>query len=309
MSTETTTRITEFIIVGQDRPTALTLLGIVPAPVDPTARAMYLEEIGVDAADLMATVYTRYAPTAQEAVDQVLATLRTQYRADTYGLLDPDRALTRTRETTVTGKATVVSGIRDAGYLIRATAAPGEPSFALTGVPFRNLGSNWIRDRVRAGVINSGQVWPMCTVTVDVTTRKDRSEITCIGSSGLDLAIACATLAASGQLPEECLAGAALVGELGLDGGVRVPYGLPSTVRRIVDGGTTTVLVPTSAVKDLAHTGARLIGVGSLTEALAVLAGHWHHAGCAHCDRGITAAHRPCTPDVLCQACLTDAPF
>jgi magnesium chelatase family protein len=43
--------------------------------------------------------------------------------------------------------------------------------------------------------------------------------------AGLDLAIACALLAASGQIPRERLDSVALLGELGLDGGVRPAHG------------------------------------------------------------------------------------
>jgi magnesium chelatase family protein len=72
------------------------------------------------------------------------------------------------------------------------------------------------RDRVRAALLSSQLRWPTARVTVNLAPPGIRK----VGS-GLDLPIAVALLAASEQIPPECVAGRAFVGELGLDGSVR----------------------------------------------------------------------------------------
>ncbi|MGC5410769.1 magnesium chelatase domain-containing protein, partial [Streptomyces sp. DT225] len=173
-------------------------------------------------------------------------------------------------------------------------------AFTVDGLPTRYPRET--RDRVRAGVVNSGLDWPTTTVLVKIVPIGDTPDnVPGAGASGLDLAVACSVLSAAGQLSPDCLAGAALVGELGLDGSVRTPHGLPRTVSRLGRDGQA-VLVPAAAVRDLKHTGARVIGVSCLNEALAVLAGHWHHStDCTHCTSPLP--HQPCTATAPCTPC------
>ncbi|MGW6457472.1 magnesium chelatase domain-containing protein [Streptomyces sp. NPDC055078] len=314
-----TTETREFIIVGQDTGVSFTLWDVAPAPTDATKRANALEEIGMDVFDAFGDCSTVFATSARAAVDQHVKELAERSGLDDYAL-SPDSqmesyeadapAQSATEEPEPFGRAHTLSATRDSGYRIVASSTPGTPMFNVDGLPIRS--PNETRDRVRAGVINSGLDWPMANVLVRISliNGKDGSSV---GTSGLDFAIACSVLAAAGQFSGDCLAGATLVGELGLDGSLRVPYDLTNVVRTAVAGGSTTVLVPTAAVDDAATTGVRVIGVGSLDEALAVLTGHRHHPeGCAHCVPDMDAEpHQPCTPtsEGLCPACLENAPF
>ncbi|WP_434593299.1 magnesium chelatase domain-containing protein [Streptomyces sp. A5-4] len=314
MSTNTTNETREFIIIGQERGASYCLWDVAPAPADATKRAMALEEIEVDAHDAFGTVHTQYATSAREAVDRLVISLREMSGIGSYALADDSQLDNYTAEPAPQpataepepfGRAHTLSATRDSGYRVKASTTPGLPLFHVNGLPVQS--PNETRDRVRAGVINSGLDWPMANVLVRISpiTGKDGSSV---GTSGLDLAIACSVLAAAGQLSGECLAGAAIVGELGLDGAVRVPYDLTNTIRTIAADGATTVLVPSAAVDDVATAGVRVIGVSSLDEALAVLTGHWHHPeGCAHCGDDCDP-HRPCTPATLCPACEDDSP-
>ncbi|MFD5788598.1 magnesium chelatase domain-containing protein [Streptomyces sp. NPDC127037] len=303
----------EFVIVGKDTGTGFILWDVAPTPTDPTKRAIALEEIGVDIADALGDAALVTATSARAAVDQHLRTLADSYGRSTYDL-HPDSQLDSYEADAPTqpahedssepfGRAHVLSATRDAGYRIEASSVSGTAVFKLDGLPLRYPRET--RDRVRAGVLNSGLDWPMANVLVKIAPIGSTDDATCVGTSGLDLAIACSVLAAAGQLPADCLTGASLVGELGLDGGVRIPYGLPSTVSRLGHGGQA-VIVPAAAVQDLRHTGARLIGVSCLNEALAVLAGHWHHAtDCTHCTS--TRPHQPCTKTEPCSPCREKA--
>lgn len=242
--------------------------------------------------------------------------LREQSGIGSYGLADDSQLdnynadpapQPTTAEPEPFGRAHALSATRDSGYRIYASITPGRPVFYLEGLPVRS--PNETRDRVRAGITNSGLDWPMANVLVRLTpiNREDGSSV---GTSGLDLAIACSVLAAAGQLPADCLAGAALVGELGLDGSLRVPYDLDKVVRTAASGGSITVLVPTRAVDEAATAGVRAIGADTLDDALAVLVGHWHHPeGCAHCTPDADAdPHQPCTTEAPCPTCQENGP-
>ncbi|MFF0092709.1 magnesium chelatase domain-containing protein [Streptomyces canus] len=71
------------------------------------------------------------------------------------------------------------------------------------------------RDRVRAAILNGGYDWPDGELTVDLHGAGDVSSVA-------DLAIACAILAAAGHVDRVTLKRTVLLGELGLDGRVRV---------------------------------------------------------------------------------------
>lgn len=292
---------TEFIIVGQDQGTSFTLWDVVPAPTDRFKRDAYLEELGMDAMDAFGDVTTEWAESPRAAVAKLLSAMREQSGICDYGLTadsntdclgpEPEPAT----DPTPYGHARALGG----GYRITAFSEPGLSSIVLEGLPGRYAIET--RDRIRAGVVNSGLNWPGAHLTVKVTrlTAADRRV-----SSGLDLAAACATLAAAGEIPADCLAGAAMIGELGLDGRVRTPATLLGQVRAAAANGAPAVIVPAGAAREAGRVpGVRVIGVGSLNDALAVLSGCWHHTpDCTHCkDEG--GPHRPCTGRQPCPDC------
>ncbi|MEU6628431.1 magnesium chelatase domain-containing protein [Streptomyces parvus] len=311
-----TATVREFVIVGQIRTGSYCLMDVAPTPTDTTARAIALEEIGVDAMDALATVHTETGTTAREAVDKLVARLGARFGDSDFTLSGDSQlgaynadAPAPAEEPDPYGTAATTGATRDSRYTVTATIAPGAPRFTLEGMPVRTMGASWTRDRVRAGICNSGLDWPTGNVLVHAAPDdQDDDGLSSIGTSGLDLAIAVSVLAAAGQVPAECLEGAALLAELGLDGQLRAPYGLPSTVSRLAASGTTTVIVPDASVADLRHTGARVIGAGCLNEVLAMLSGHWHHQGCAPCDSGVTAPHRPRAARALRDEHLVDGP-
>jgi hypothetical protein len=312
-TTESVTATREFIIVGQDAGTGFTLWDVAAAPTDPTQRATVLEEIGVDAMDALGSVHLEHATSARAAVDQLVNELRKQSGIGSYGL-SPDSQLENyeggdpqpepAAEDEPFGTAEALGAALSSGYRVKASSVPGLPCFQVDGLP--DWGHVETRDRVRAGISNSGLAWPKVNMLVQVTPVSEGAKGR---SSGLDLAIACTALAAAGEIPAECLAGVTLVGELGLDGALRVPPGLTFVMEALAETGTTTVLVPSKAGGSGvdAVNGIRMIGAASLNEALAVLTGHWHHTtDCVHC--GDTAApHRPCYPTANCTDC--PAPF
>jgi magnesium chelatase family protein len=91
---------------------------------------------------------------------------------------------------------------------------PGLPGFTIVGLA--DAAVREARERVQAAIINSGYEFPARRITANLAP----GDVPKVGP-GLDLALACAVLAASGQLPHEPLESHALFGELALDGAVR----------------------------------------------------------------------------------------
>ncbi|MEV6635528.1 YifB family Mg chelatase-like AAA ATPase [Actinoplanes sp. NPDC051470] len=126
---------------------------------------------------------------------------------------------------------------------IEADLAPGLPAVILTGLPDKGL--NEARERVRAAVVNSGQTWPQRRITVNLQPATMPKH-----GSGFDLAIACALLTAAGDLPAAPLDGVVLLGELGLDGGVRSIRGVLPMVAAAVRHGVSRVVVPIANARE-----------------------------------------------------------
>ncbi|BCJ66979.1 YifB family Mg chelatase-like AAA ATPase [Polymorphospora rubra] len=146
------------------------------------------------------------------------------------------------------------------GHLVEVEAdlAVGLPAVALSGLPDTAL--NEARDRVRAAIVNSGQSWPNRRITVNLLPATLPKH-----GSGFDVAIACALLGGSGELPLAPLDGVVILGELGLDGAVRPVRGVLPMVVAAVRAGITRVVVPLANAAEAAVVpGVRVRGVDSL---------------------------------------------
>ncbi len=114
-------------------------------------------------------------------------------------------------------------GVDGQPVLVEIHVSNGLPGFTIVGSPDSTCRES--RDRVRAAIMSSEMVWPMRKVTVNLAPSGRRK-----AGASLDLAIAVALLVADEQLPAEAVAGAAFIGELGLDGTVRKVPGALSLV-------------------------------------------------------------------------------
>lgn len=110
----------------------------------------------------------------------------------------------------------VVVGLQGRLVRVEVALAQGLPTWNLVGLPDTQVAE--ARDRVRAAMASTGLRWPEHRITVGLSPASMPKS-----GPGLDLAIAAAVLAASGQLPVAAgdLRGALILGELGLDGRVR----------------------------------------------------------------------------------------
>src|ERR1019366_7608042 len=107
-----------------------------------------------------------------------------------------------------------VDGLDTHHVTVEVDVRAGLPAFAVVGLA--DTAVREARDRVRTAILNSGFDFPARRITASLAP----ADVPKIGP-GLDLALACAVLGASGQLPRERLESYALLGELSLDGGVR----------------------------------------------------------------------------------------
>jgi magnesium chelatase family protein len=94
----------------------------------------------------------------------------------------------------------------------------GLPAFTIVGLA--DVAVREARERIQTAIRNSGFEWPPRRITANLAP----GDLPKAGP-GLDLALACAILAATGQVPAERLRSIAMFGELGLDGSVRPAQG------------------------------------------------------------------------------------
>lgn len=125
------------------------------------------------------------------------------------------------------------------------------------------------RDRVRAALLNSGYEFPGRRITANLAP----ADVPKAGP-GLDLALACAVLAASEQVPAERLQRYVLFGELSLDGEVRGSHGALSVAEATRRAGMEMLLVgPQSAHEAMLVDGLAVGVVERLSSAARVLIG------------------------------------
>jgi len=110
--------------------------------------------------------------------------------------------------------AFTIDGLHTRHVSVEVDVRPGLPAFTIIGQG--DTAVREARDRVRAAILNSGFEFPARRVTANLAP----ADLPKAGP-GLDLALACAVLGATGQLARERLETHALLGELGLDGSVR----------------------------------------------------------------------------------------
>lgn len=157
-----------------------------------------------------------------------------------------------------------LSGVDASPVMVTASAGVSEP---LTGPPVPT-GMQEVLERVRAAVRNSDLPWPDDQVTISTSSQG------LLVMPAWDLAVACAVLAADGQVPVEDLAGLVLLGELALDGRIRPVRGVLPALLAARDAGHDTAIVPAIMLPEAELvTGMRVFGADRLSDVVAWLRG------------------------------------
>ncbi len=147
---------------------------------------------------------------------------------------------------------------------VEADIANGLPTFATVGLPHGAVKEG--RERVGAAIANSAFEFPLKRITVNLAPADVRKD-----GSAFDLPIALGILAATGQLGETPrLADYVVIGELGLEGGVRPVRGALPVALAAKQAGARGVIVP---VQNLAEAGVvdaiEILGAESLGQVAA----------------------------------------
>src|SRR5271155_3152257 len=100
-----------------------------------------------------------------------------------------------------------IEGLRTQHVTVEVDIRVGLPAFTIVGLA--DAAVREARERVQTAILNSGYEFPARRITANLAP----GDVPKAGP-GLDLAIACAVLAASGQLPSKALESHELFGEL-----------------------------------------------------------------------------------------------
>jgi magnesium chelatase family protein len=129
-----------------------------------------------------------------------------------------------------------IDGLQTRQVRVEVDVRRGLPAFTIVGLA--DAAVREARERVRAAILNSGYEFPARRITANLAP----GDVPKAGAA-LDLALACAVLAASGQIPAEQLDGRALLGELALDGRVRPCRGTLAVAQATRKAGLSTLLL------------------------------------------------------------------
>jgi magnesium chelatase family protein len=134
-----------------------------------------------------------------------------------------------------------IDGLQVLGVSVEVDIRAGLPAFTIVGLA--DTAVREARVRVQTAIRNSGFEFPARRITASLAPGDVRK-----AGPGLDLALACAILAASEQAPRERLATHVLFGELALDGELRECHGALAVAQASVeDGFSGLVLASTQA--------------------------------------------------------------
>jgi magnesium chelatase family protein len=161
-----------------------------------------------------------------------------------------------------------IEGLHTRHVTVEVDIRPGLPGFTIVGLADAAVRES--RERVQAAIRNSGYEFPARRITANLAP----GNVPKIGP-GLDLALACAVLAASKQLPSEPLESHVLFGELALDGAVRAcEQGTLAVAQATLQAGLPTlVLAPGRAREAKLIEGLQVAVVERLSSAVRVLGG------------------------------------
>ncbi|HST90461.1 MAG TPA: YifB family Mg chelatase-like AAA ATPase [Ktedonobacterales bacterium] len=137
-----------------------------------------------------------------------------------------------------------VIGLEGALVEVEVDIGHGLPAFAIVGLP--DAAVNEAKERVRAAIKNSGGIFPLRRITVNLAPADLRK-----AGPAYDLPIAVAILAASEQVAPlaasgetAAMEGVLFLGELSLDGGLRHTHGILPMVTLARDLGMEAAFVP-----------------------------------------------------------------
>src|SRR5436190_2495506 len=162
-----------------------------------------------------------------------------------------------------------IEGIDSKEVCVEVDVRRGLPAFTLVGLP--DTAIREARERVRAATLTSGVEFPIQRITANLAPAHVRKT-----GASFDLALAVATLCASGQIPREWFAGAAVWGELSLGGALRPMRGAMAVAAGAQRAGYARLLVPAENASEAALVeDIEILGVPSLGMLVELVHDRW----------------------------------
>lgn len=159
-----------------------------------------------------------------------------------------------------------LSGLDGFAVTVEVDVANSLPACEIVGLP--DAAVREAKERVRSAIKNSGFVFPMGRVTVNLAPADQKKEGTVY-----DLPIAIGILAATEQIPAPP-EDTAIMGELALSGEVRAINGLLPMVISALTAGVKTFVIPEGNAAEASYIeGAEAYAAGTLREAAEALGG------------------------------------
>jgi len=155
------------------------------------------------------------------------------------------------------------------GYLVdvEVDIAQGLPMFSIVGLP--DLAVKESKDRVRSAMKNTGLIFPIKKITVNLAPADVKKE-----GSAFDLPMAVGILIAEGGLDAKLVEDSILVGELSLDGRVRPVRGALPMALAAKKAGRRRVILPRVNAREAAIVdGLSVYGVDTLPQVIELLEG------------------------------------
>ena len=159
------------------------------------------------------------------------------------------------------------TGLEAPPVSVEVHLSAGLPALNIVGLPEAAVRES--KDRVRSALINSGYEFPTSRITVNLAPADLPKE-----GGRFDLPIALGILAASGQLPIECVKGKEFLGELALSGVLRPITGSLPAAMTCADNQHSLILPALSAPTAALCNAAEVYGARDLLSVCAHLTGH-----------------------------------
>ncbi|HEY4896571.1 MAG TPA: YifB family Mg chelatase-like AAA ATPase [Solirubrobacteraceae bacterium] len=163
--------------------------------------------------------------------------------------------------------AFTIDGLHTRRITVEVDIRAGLPAFTIVGLA--DTAVREARERIQAAIRNAGFDFPARRITANLAP----GDVPKAGP-GLDLALACAVLAASGQLDGAMLGRAVMLGELSLDGRVRPSRGSLAVAEATHRAGLELLALASASAREAGLIdGLRVAPVESLRSAVRVLEG------------------------------------
>ncbi|NLF84146.1 MAG: ATP-binding protein, partial [Candidatus Gastranaerophilales bacterium] len=152
------------------------------------------------------------------------------------------------------------NGIEGFKISVETDTISGLPNVIIVGLP--DAAVSEAKERIRSAIKNSGYMFPMKRVIINLAPADVRKE-----GTGFDLPMAVGVLLAGGEVMSNNLDDTAFIGELSLDGDLRPVNGVLPTVLGLMEAGIKKVVVPYANAGEAALAGdIEVYGVKNLAE-------------------------------------------